>query len=105
MRHDIMELSRFLTEISVIDYFFVIQQPSRVGLASILVAMEEVAVPPQYIEEYLSNITASLKITTDDLSACRERLRELYYRGEYAQESPDKRGDAVSPVCVTSYPR
>merc|ERR1712113_553580 len=41
VRHDIIELARFLTELSVVDYYFVVHRASTVGLASILLAMTE----------------------------------------------------------------
>ena len=42
VRYDILELTRFLTELSVIDYYFVGQRQSTVSLAALFNAMEAI---------------------------------------------------------------
>lgn len=105
-RHAILELARFLTELSVIDYFFVIYKPSVVSLAAILNAMDDVpgakTASPIFCSEIAKNTT--LDPFHDDVVECRNRLRLLYVQGGYANaasELTDLRNESVSPICVS----
>jgi len=104
-RHAILELARFLTELSVIDYFFVIHKPSVVSLAALLNAMEDIpgarAALPTFCNEIVK--ATSLVVSSEDVTECRNRLRLLYAQGGYASPAgpQDNRNESISPVCVS----
>jgi Cyclin, C-terminal domain len=105
-RHAILELARFLTELSVIDYFFVIHKPSVVAFAAILNAMEDVPGARSAISIFCSEVVKNTPLdpTHPNVAECRTRLRLLYAQGGYASaasERSDMRNESVSPVCVS----
>eukprot|EP01082_Thalassiosira_pseudonana_P008659 g7799.t1 g7799 contig26:302914-303924(+) len=115
-RHDISELARFLTELSVCDYWFLARKHSSIALSSILYAMElqgEEVVDPKYKVLFLSKVVAAgLDITYDqEVIHCYERLKEMYVAGGYtpinapppagefaAAAQPSERIATVSPT-------
>jgi hypothetical protein len=105
-RHNLLELARFLTELSVVDYYFVIHRPSTIALAAVLNAMDELPGCCMYswdcLLAQLGKVTR-LQDSSDELVACRERLRLLYIQGGYSHPSAptDARPETVSPVCVS----
>lgn len=110
VRHDILELARFLTELSVIDYYFVSHRQSSVGLAALLFAMDESpALPEQVRKEFLAEMgkVAHLDPDSAPVHDCRDRLQLLYDQGGYSRMvttavvTPETRAETVSPVCVT----
>ena len=105
-RHAILELARFLTELSVIDYFFVIHKPSVVALASILNAMENISSAKHALSSFCSEIKKNTPLDPShaDVFDCCTRLRLLYAQGGYAHAATERtefRTETVSPVCVT----
>jgi hypothetical protein len=105
-RHAILELARFLTELSVIDYFFVIHKPSVVALAAILNAMEDISTANLAIPTFCNEIKNSTPLdpSDSDVFDCCTRLRLLYAQGGYAHASTERtefRSETVSPVCVS----
>jgi len=105
-RHDILELARFLTELSVIDYFFVIHRPSSVALAALMNSMDEIpSVSQQARDEFMAEIAkiSSLDPKKQDIHDCQNRLQLLYAQGGYARPTtaPESRTESISPVCVT----
>lgn len=104
-RHDVLELARFLTELGVIDYYFVIHRTSTIALAAILNAIEEISGSNSVSSMLLSkelDKTSNLRCGSEELFACRNRLRLLYAQSGYAHPSTNEtRSEAVSPVCVT----
>lgn len=106
VRHDILELTRFLTELSVIDYFFVSKKASSVALAALLNAMDEI---PEVSDEAMAAFATEMQrisgvnMRRPDVLDCRERLRLLYAQGGYArpEPQPETRSEAISPVCVS----
>jgi len=106
LRHDVWELTRFLTELSVIDYYFVIHKPSSVAIAALMFAMDEVpSVSDSAKEEFLKEMSKITKLdhTTQEVVDCRNRLRLLYEQGGYSRPAsePETRTDTTSPVCVS----
>ena len=107
VRHDTLELSRFLSELSVIDYYFVTFKPSSVALAALLNAME--AIPGVSDEAQVDferelQRVPGLDPTRQDVNECRDRLRLLYAQGGYSRpevEGAEARGETISPVCVS----
>jgi len=95
-RIDVIELSRFLSELSVCDYFFVTRKPSSVGLACILTAFEGVShdrLPRKYRQKFVNDVyrIAKINCTVEEVHDCRLRLREIYERGNYhgKHDAPD----------------
>lgn len=109
VRHDILELARFLTELSVIDYYFVVHRPSLVALAALLNAMDTVpGVTSKARLELLQELgrVKGLDPSHAQVEECRNRLRLLYAQGGYSRpdemsRSGENRTETVSPVCVT----
>lgn len=108
VRHDILELACFLTELSVIDYFFVAHRPSSVALAALLHSLEELpsvsrSAQMDFIQE-LRRIPG-LNSNSEDVEECRNRLRLLYAQGGYSRNQDEARGEdrseTISPVCVS----
>eukprot|EP00581_Thalassiosira_minuscula_P007342 CAMPEP_0183703522 /NCGR_PEP_ID=MMETSP0737-20130205/1238_1 /TAXON_ID=385413 /ORGANISM="Thalassiosira miniscula, Strain CCMP1093" /LENGTH=343 /DNA_ID=CAMNT_0025930291 /DNA_START=136 /DNA_END=1167 /DNA_ORIENTATION=+ len=112
-RHDVSELSRFLTELSVCDYWFVTKKPSSVALAAIINAMElqgPQRIDPRYKVEFLHRVVdLGLDIANDsEIIECYERLREMYIAGGYSPNLEDEtdgvRIATVSPTGVADGP-
>lgn len=102
-RHDVGELSRFLTELSVCDYWFVTKKPSSVALASIINAVElqgRRRVDPRHKVEFLHRVVdAGVDIANDtEIVECYERLREMYLAGGYHATPGQEGGDRKSVV-------
>eukprot|EP00527_Entomoneis_sp_CCMP2396_P001644 CAMPEP_0198147810 /NCGR_PEP_ID=MMETSP1443-20131203/37897_1 /TAXON_ID=186043 /ORGANISM="Entomoneis sp., Strain CCMP2396" /LENGTH=344 /DNA_ID=CAMNT_0043812297 /DNA_START=204 /DNA_END=1238 /DNA_ORIENTATION=+ len=79
--YDVLELSRFFTELSVIDYFFVTQRPSHVAAASIANAMQGIAIVSaeaqyEFIDMMRRNHNIDLE-RSHEIIECRNRLRLL----------------------------
>jgi len=105
-RHDVLELARFLTELSVIDYYFVPHKASNVALAALLYSMNEIpSVLPEARNEFVIELqkVSGLDLHSPNVAACRERLHLLYSQGGYAhpQSSAETRTETISPVCVS----
>jgi Cyclin, C-terminal domain len=108
-RCDLLELTRFFTELSVIDYYFVGRSSSSVALAALLNSMENLACVPQAaIHELIGELRKIplLDPNRDEVVECRERLSALYIQGGYGQAQQlrpyaDERTETISPVCVS----
>jgi hypothetical protein len=106
-RYEILELARFLTELSVVDYYFVVHRPSDVALAALLNSME--AMGDGSYESVLNAFQTELYRmrggtfpTKPEVVSCRNRLQILYTLGGYTRSDiTAPRDDAVSPVCVS----
>jgi hypothetical protein len=107
VRYDILEMARFLAELSVIDYFFVLHRPSVVALAALLNGMDAV---PGASDSSIRDLESELKrIPGLDLNSlavqeCRERLQLLYSQGDYSRPDTiarENRTETISPVCVS----
>lgn len=113
--HSVIELSRFLTELSVCDYYFVTHRSSSIALASILIAMDacdKSQVLSESKSEFLENVETVAKISykNPEIQECFLRLREMYYDGGYYQHHNEidniegnravDRHKSVSPVNV-----
>ncbi|KAL7449160.1 hypothetical protein ACHAWC_001251 [Mediolabrus comicus] len=98
IRHDLSELARFLTELSVCDYFFVTRKPSSIAMASIINAIELTGphkIDPRYKVQFLHQVVeAGLDIANDEeIIQCYERLREMYIAGGYTPNTDDDEED------------
>ena len=108
VRYDILELTRFLTELSVIDYYFVGQRPSAVALAALLNAMTLMpAVSDAAVDDLKHELKRlpALDPSSSEVEGCRSRLRVLYEQGAYERHETladtEPRHDTNSPVCVS----
>jgi hypothetical protein len=112
--HEIKELTRFLTELSVCDYFFAIKKATTVGLASLLTAMElheGTSWKTGSIELFLRQVisVAGCDYESKDVLECKARLLETYIQGgfnDHQQAGSKDRNDGggTSPVCVSNVP-
>lgn len=111
VRHDVLEHTRFLCELSVIDYFFVTKRASSVGLAALLNAIDcNLNFPSDHRVEFLKQLERLDDFDPNDaeIGECRDRLRELYIQGGYGPPSTvdytemAQRQEAVSPVSVAN---
>ncbi|KAL3789031.1 hypothetical protein HJC23_008178 [Cyclotella cryptica] len=108
-RHDTNELARFLTELSVCDYWFVTKKPSSIALASLINALElqgEPKIPCSFKIQLLQQLGScgSDIIYDEEVITCYERLRDMYIAGGYSpiNSSPEQpqqgRVATVSPT-------
>ncbi|KAL7453299.1 hypothetical protein ACHAWC_004965 [Mediolabrus comicus] len=91
--HEIGEMARFLTELSVCNYYFVTRKPSSIALASIINAFELLGpnrVDPRYKVDFLHDLKELYRIggsapdyDDDEIIECYELLRETYISGGY----------------------
>ncbi len=94
-RHDVSELARFMTELSVCDYWFATKKPSSIALASLINAIELQGyrrVDPRYKVEFLTRVVDhGIDIASDEeILACYERLRQMYDAGGYTPTLEDE---------------
>ena len=113
LQHEIKELARFLTELSVCDYFFVTKRPSSIALAAILNGFSilgesqvSTAARDVFIKR-VSNI-AGYDAQCVEVQDCQQRLQETYYQSGFdetglglVEEEEDVKGRYCSPVCVS----
>lgn len=104
IRHDINELARFLTELSVCEYWFVEKKPSSIALAALINAIElqgPSLVDPMYCKiEFLQGVVelnTDIDISDDEIIECYERLRLMYIAGGYTYNLQE-----TSDGCVTA---
>lgn len=108
-RYDTNDIARFLTELSVCDYWFVSKKPSNIALASLINALELQGEPkiPRNCKNLLLQNLGSCGLKTiwydDEVIACYERLRDIYAAGEYNplqsnDETRHARSRRVSPA-------
>ena len=109
--NEIKELARFLTELSVCDYFFVQYTSMSIGMASLLVAIELIDAIWKIgsMEAFLIQVSsvAGCDYESMDILECKVRLQETYMHGEfYKQQEPSKDRSAgdISPACVSNAP-
>jgi hypothetical protein len=123
-RHDVNELARFMTELSVCDYWFVTKKPSSIALASLINAMElqggistttgggggrgqqaqqaSRTIDNRHKMDFLSRVAElGMDITSDDeIVECYERLSEMYRSGGYSPNFEDN-GSSSSNTTTT----
>jgi len=111
---EILEITRFLTEISVCDYFFVPHTLSTVALAALYSAFDIAgeSVVSEGTKSYFVNQVqklTGLDSFTEDVQVCMGRMKHSFHQSGFSlstfdiqvadeKKRPDKGG--VSPVCV-----
>mmetsp|Transcript_12721 Transcript_12721/g.15490 ORF Transcript_12721/g.15490 Transcript_12721/m.15490 type:complete len:347 (+) Transcript_12721:103-1143(+) len=116
LKHDITEVSRFLTELSVCDYFFVPRRPSAIAVAAILCAIEiqlDTESSSILSRLFLNSVNGLLPLYEvsyiEEIEECRQRLSHMYFDGAYdeqqgfSQEDDERKRHSDSPVCVTDF--
>jgi hypothetical protein len=108
-RYEILELARFLTELSVIDYYFVVHKPSDVALAALLNSIDavtggsEIVILGFYNE--LLRVSGGFDPAKPEVEECRNRLHVLYTQGGYSRPEihvgHQTRNETESPICVS----
>eukprot|EP00557_Chaetoceros_sp_GSL56_P011965 CAMPEP_0176476442 /NCGR_PEP_ID=MMETSP0200_2-20121128/53_1 /TAXON_ID=947934 /ORGANISM="Chaetoceros sp., Strain GSL56" /LENGTH=325 /DNA_ID=CAMNT_0017872109 /DNA_START=115 /DNA_END=1092 /DNA_ORIENTATION=+ len=94
-RLECTELSRFLSELSVCDYFFTTKKPSHVALACILTSFEGLSrdcVSRAHCQHFVDSAfrTSWIDCTVSEVLDCRLRLRELYDKGQYQRSTYER---------------
>jgi Cyclin, C-terminal domain len=89
-RHAILELARFLTELSVIDYFFVIHKPSVVAFAAILNAMEDVPGARSAISIFCSEVLKNTPLDPTHPNVARDYASCMLKVATQAQHPNDR---------------
>jgi|AntRauTorckE5430_2_1112549.scaffolds.fasta_scaffold04452_4 lipoyl(octanoyl) transferase len=110
-KSEILEITRFLTEISVCDYFFVSQNLSTVALAALYSAFDIIGTAciteadKAYFESEVRRLT-KLESVTDEVLACMARMKHSFQQSGFTLstfDSPKGRSEDsgnASPVCV-----
>ena len=112
-KSEILEITRFLTEISVCDYFFVSQKLSTVALAALYSSFDIIGnscvseADKIYFESEVRRLTG-LESVTDDVLACMTRMKHSFQQSGFTLstfDSPNDKGRPEdggnsSPVCV-----
>jgi hypothetical protein len=109
---DIQDLSQFMVELSIMDYFFVCYKPSEVALAALLNAMDEIFPQRSGQIKFLFQ-SQLLDLQSPAVLACRERLVLIY--AQQANGCPDSSRNHIknetepeqrttSPISVMSGP-
>lgn len=88
IRHDVMKNARFMTELSVCEYWFVSKKPSSIALASLVNAIELQGphrISDIYKKDFLRRVVQiGIDIVNDkDFLDCYERLSEIYTEGGF----------------------
>jgi Cyclin, N-terminal domain/Cyclin, C-terminal domain len=80
---DVYDVSSFFCDLAVCDYFFVPLKPSTIAVAAIQNALEGMFGPKNRLDHDILRAARKLSIySSQDLSAARNRLWELYERSE-----------------------
>ncbi|KAL9190090.1 hypothetical protein ACHAXT_007301 [Thalassiosira profunda] len=108
-RHDVAELARFLTELSVCDYGLAKKRPSSVALACIVNAVElqgSRRVRPDHKDEFLRRVVelGLYEAGDPEIHECWEKIREAYIAGGYAPATEDEDVPVASPTEVADGP-
>lgn len=91
---DIVELSRFMSELSVCDYFFVTKKPTLIALACVLTSFEGIShdrLHRKHRQKFVNEVYRITKVncTIEEVHECRIRLRDVYQRGNYHKPKDD----------------
>lgn len=84
-----MEITRFLTEISVCDYFFVPHKPSTIAIAALLTAYDTVgtSVMPNETKHFFVKRTyelTGLDCYTKEVEACVLRMKHSFQQSGFS---------------------
>jgi len=106
---EIKEVARFLTELSVCDYYFTTCKPSSIGLGALLTAFnsfDDATLPLRVRQRFLDLVhrTEVIDPSAQEVLKCKDRLSETYLQdsGYHQQQSEavSNDGGRYSPDCV-----
>lgn len=113
VKHDILELSRFLSELSICDYYFVLQKRSSIAIACLLNSLDTITeerLPRRSRSIFYDAVVqvTNLDYNSEEILCCRTRLRDMYYQGDYHYQhrgdSPQTPERGPSPHSVHDFP-
>lgn len=88
--HEVHDLSQFMVELSVMDYFFVSYKPSEIAIAGVLIAFDRLQPQREAGANFPFNKTL-IDVETPQVRACRSRLWMIF-----SQASDQASNDAVA---------
>lgn len=100
--YEILELSRYLVELSVCDSYFADKKPSSIAYASVMIAMENLSASPKTEQRFASY---NLDMSPSATEQCAERIHHVYSLatsplGEEGSEAP-RAGSSPTSVFQT----
>ena len=103
----IEDLAKFLTELSVGDYYFATYKSSLTGLGALLVALDSTDVPtlPLTVHQNFLNrmqLVSGMDSSSEEIQECKHHLNEIYLFNTKPQHKQDKVNFPPSPDCVSS---
>lgn len=107
---EIKEIARFLTELSVCDYYFTTRKPSSIGVGALLTAFDsfdDATLPLRVRQRFLDlvHMTDVIDPAAQEVLECKGRLCEIYLQDSghrHQQRGPVLNdGGRYSPDCVT----
>ena len=104
--HEIHDLSQFMVELSVMDYFFVSYKPSEIAIAGVLIAIDRL-VPGRRAQVRFPFDRTLIEIDTPQVQACRSRLLMIYAQANDQVDAvphASATGRTTSPVSVMANP-
>ena len=103
----IEDLAKFLTELSVGDYYFATHKSSLTGLGALLVALDSTDVPtlPLTVNQNFLNrmqLVSGMDSSSEEIQECKHHLNEIYLFNTKPQHKQDKVNFPSSPDCVSN---
>lgn len=88
---EVNEVARFLTELSICDYYFTTRKPSSTGLGAVLAAFErfDENTLPLRVQRAFLRLVRSMEVIdpfSDEVQGCKSRLSATYHQDESEQE-------------------
>jgi len=113
---EVNEVARFLTELSICDYYFTTRKPSSTGLGAVLAAFErfDENTLPLRVQRTFLKLVRSMEVIdpfSDEVQGCKSRLSATYHQDESEQEEHSEVVQAPSgayeqqPIGVIEAPR
>lgn len=107
--HEVHDLSQFMVELSVMDYFFVNYKPSEIAIAGVLNAIERL-IPDHESRVRFPFHRTMVDVNTPEVKACRERLKLIFAQASDQShhdimDQPCKTNRTTSPVSVMAIPQ
>ena len=107
VRHAVADLARFMTELTVCDYWFVTKRASSIALAAIANVLKlqgSGRVDPMPQIELLCRVTGVDVPDDGEILACYRRLRTMYMAGGYSHNLERAAEEEGSPVVIMGSP-
>lgn len=84
----ILDLTRFLTEVILSDYYFVSVKPSTISVAAVFTAISiagDSAMSRTASRQFACDVSklTKLDVFSDDICACMDRMKDVFRKGEF----------------------